>query len=84
MRSSGKCNERANPTVFQKTLGLNDFYYRDETWDFPLGHIQMLGKSDGQLLRAGAPKFVPPPVLDLVAKHAVDFWSEAAGHGRIV
>ena len=67
-------SKEPNPTLFQKTLGLNDFYDGDETWDFPLGHIQMLGKSDGQLLRAGAPKFVPPPVLDVMAKHAVDFW----------
>jgi choline dehydrogenase-like flavoprotein len=67
-------SKEPNPTLFQKTLGLNDFYWGDDQWDFPLGHIQMLGKSDGQLLRAGAPKAVPTPVLDLMAKHAIDFW----------
>jgi len=67
-------SKEPNPTLFQKTLGLNDFYAGDGEFDFPLGHIQMLGKSDGQLLRAGAPKVVPPPVLDVMAKHAIDFW----------
>src|SRR5436309_2763471 len=63
-----------NPTVFQKTLALNDFYYCADDWDYPLGHIQMLGKSDLQTLRAGAPKFVPGIALDAMAHHAVDFW----------
>jgi choline dehydrogenase-like flavoprotein len=40
-----------NPTRFQKTLGLNDFYFGAEDWEFPLGHIQMVGKSDGVALR---------------------------------
>src|SRR3954469_4496134 len=35
-----------NPTKFQKTLGVNDYYERGDDWDFPLGHIQMLAKSD--------------------------------------
>src|SRR6266496_1530044 len=43
-----------NPTRFQKTLGVNDYYYRSEEWDFPLGHIQMLGKSDREVIKAGA------------------------------
>ena len=34
-----------NPTVFQKTLGLNDFYLRGPDFEFPLGNIQMVGKS---------------------------------------
>src|SRR4029450_299419 len=32
-----------NPTVFQKTLGLNDFYFAGEEVDHPLGNIQMVG-----------------------------------------
>ena len=34
-----------NPTVFQKTLGINDFYFGDKDADYPLGNIQMVGKS---------------------------------------
>jgi choline dehydrogenase-like flavoprotein len=67
-------SKEPNPTRFQKTLGLNDFYWGADDFDFPLGHIQMLGKTDGQMLRAGAPFPTPGFVLDQVAKRAVDFW----------
>ena len=36
-----------NPTVFQKTLGLNDFYFGSDDFEYPLGNIQMVGKSAG-------------------------------------
>jgi len=67
-------SKEPNPTRFQKTLGLNDFYFGSDDTDYPLGHIQMLGKSDGWILREGAPKFTPRPLLEYVAQHAVDFW----------
>jgi choline dehydrogenase-like flavoprotein len=65
-----------NPTKFQKTLGVNDYYYDsgDPAFDHPLGHIQMLAKSDKWVLKAGAPWFAPGHVLDYMARHAVDFW----------
>ena len=63
-----------NPTRFQKTLGLNDFYFGADDSELPLGHIQMLGKSDKGILRAGAPWFAPGFALDYMARHAIDFW----------
>ncbi len=63
-----------NPTVFQKTLALNDFYFGDAGWEYPLGHIQMLGKTDGEILKGNAPPFVPRFILEAMAKHAIDFW----------
>jgi choline dehydrogenase-like flavoprotein len=63
-----------NETRFQKTLGLNDYYWGDKDSQLPLGHIQMLGKSDRDILRTGAPRLAPGPALDYVAKHAIDFW----------
>ncbi len=67
-------SRKPNPTVFQKTLGLNDFYFKSENWDFPLGHIQMLGKTDAEMLKGDAPKFAPEFALDFLAKHSLDFW----------
>ncbi len=63
-----------NPTVFQKTISLNDFYHRSDDWDFPLGHISMIGKTDAEVLKSGAPKFAPHLALDVLAKHSIDFW----------
>ena len=37
-----------NPTVYQKTLGLNDFYFGSDEFEFPLGNIQMVGKSQAR------------------------------------
>jgi choline dehydrogenase-like flavoprotein len=67
-------SKEPNPTQFQKTLGVNDYYWGAHDFDYPLGHIQMLGKTDGQMLRAGAPFPTPGFVLDYVARRAVDFW----------
>ncbi len=63
-----------NPTRFQKTLGLNDFYFGDDHYPFPMGHIAMLGKQDMESLRGGAPAFAPGIVLDAIGKHTLDFW----------
>ena len=67
-------SKRENPTLFQKTLSLNDFYFKADDFDFPLGNIQMLGKSKGPMFRDDAPRFAPGFTLDLMARHAVDFW----------
>ena len=67
-----------NPTKFQKTLGLNDFYFGSDDWDFPLGHIQMVGKSDGvQIHGEGLPDFLqwfPNKPFEWLAQHSIDFW----------
>ena len=63
-----------NPTVFQKTLALNDFYFGAKEWDFPMGHISFVGKLDGDTLKAGAPAIAPGWTLELMAKHSLDFW----------
>jgi len=63
-----------NPTVFQKTLGLNDFYFGSDEWHYPMGHISFVGKLDGDTLKAGAPAIAPGWTLDLMARHSLDFW----------
>jgi choline dehydrogenase-like flavoprotein len=63
-----------NPTVFQKTLALNDFYYGSKDWDYPMGHISFVGKLDGVTLSAGAPAIAPGWTLELMGKHSLDFW----------
>jgi len=63
-----------NPTVFQKTLALNDFYFGSPDWAYPMGHISFVGKLDAVTLSAGAPAIAPGWTLDLMAKHSLDFW----------
>ena len=66
-----------NPTVFQKTLGLNDFYFGSDDFEYPLGNIQMVGKSSAPMYRGEKPletKLAPTRTLENMARHAVDFW----------
>ncbi len=66
-----------NPTQYQKTLGLNDFYFGADDADFPLGNIQMVGKTQGEMYRGEKPHLTalaPEWALDKLAEHAVDFW----------
>ncbi len=63
-----------NPTVFQKTLAINDFYLGSAEWAHPMGHISFVGKLDAVTLSAGAPPFAPGWSLEAMAKHSLDFW----------
>jgi choline dehydrogenase-like flavoprotein len=70
-----------NPTVFQKTLGLNDFYLtgggNGDGDGYPLGNIQMVGKSQAEMYKGEKPletKLAPGFALRDIAEHAVDFW----------
>ena len=67
-----------NPTAFQKTMAVNDWYLGADDWDYPLGGIQMLGKSDDTMIHAEAPRWAgklsPDLPFEVLAHHAVDFW----------
>jgi choline dehydrogenase-like flavoprotein len=66
-----------NDTVFQKTLAINDFYFAGDDREWPLGNIQMLGKSNAMAMKGEEPhltKLAPRWSLEEVARHAVDFW----------
>jgi choline dehydrogenase-like flavoprotein len=63
-----------NPTVFQKSLALNDFYFGSPEWAYPMGHISFVGKLDGVTLSAGAPAIAPGWTLELMGRHSLDFW----------
>ena len=70
-------SKEPNPTKFQKTLGINDFYFGSKDFAFPMGNIQMVGKSSAPMFRGEKPlqtKLAPQFTLDEVATHAVDFW----------
>jgi choline dehydrogenase-like flavoprotein len=65
---------RRNPTVFQKTTAVNDFYLHGERgWRYPLGNLQLLGKLQAGMLTANQP-FMPQPVLKAIADRSVDWW----------
>jgi choline dehydrogenase-like flavoprotein len=71
MMAISKC---PNPTIFQKSLSVNDFYLGSREWEYPMGHISFVGKLDAETLKAGAPAFAPGFTLELMATHSLDFW----------
>lgn len=63
-----------NPTVFQKSLSVNDFYFGSDDFSYPMGHISFVGKLDADALSGGAPAITPGFTLEMMAKHSLDFW----------
>ena len=66
-RPSWRWPRSRNDTAFQKTLGLNDFYFGGPDFDFPLGNLQMVGKSNAEAMKGEEPH------LTMLAPH----WSLA-------
>jgi choline dehydrogenase-like flavoprotein len=63
---------RRNPTRFQKTLAINNFYFGDDQFRYPMGQVQMLGKLQGGMLSANIP-YLPRSFSNEMAKHSVDW-----------
>lgn len=59
-----------NPTTFQKTMGVHDFYEEG------LGGIQMLGKSSADAMKGESwlAAHMPDPALREMAGHSIDLW----------
>ncbi|MEB3242693.1 MAG: GMC family oxidoreductase [Cyanobacteriota bacterium] len=66
-----------NLTTFQKTVSINDWYFGDADFHYPMGNIQMTGKTDGAIMKGYAPLetfMMPGWSMDKIAEHAIDFW----------
>ena len=61
---------RRNPSVYQKTIQINDFYLSGGPDGEPLGNIQLLGKISGAILASDTP--IPLPVARWIAGRSVD------------
>lgn len=64
---------RRNPTVFQKTISVNDFYFGDKEFPYPMGNAQLLGKLRAGMLTASSP-LVPQWISTTLANRSVDWW----------
>ena len=66
---------RPNPTVFQKTISINDFYHAgiDAEFPFPMGNVQPIGKLQVAMMR-GVARLAPDWLLRTAARQSVDWW----------
>ncbi len=67
--------DNPNPTIFQKTLGVHDFYHGSPEHDYPLGTIQLTGKAHWtRIMGDYADQGMKKDRAEVVQKYAVDFW----------
>ncbi|MCL6705948.1 GMC family oxidoreductase [Pseudomonas sp. R2.Fl] len=64
---------RRNPSVYQKTLLVNDFYLTGGPGGEPLGNIQLLGKITGPILAASSS--LPRPLARWIAARSIDLYA---------
>lgn len=65
-----------NHTRFQKTMAIHDFYNAGMASQWPLGSIQMVGKSNAANMRGESwlAALAPGMALSEIAAHSVDWW----------
>jgi choline dehydrogenase-like flavoprotein len=64
---------KPNPSKFQKTMALNDFYWGEPGYEFPMGNIQLMGKTVIEGLRGYEVKYAPLTIEE-VAQNSIDWW----------
>jgi choline dehydrogenase-like flavoprotein len=62
-----------NPSKFQKTMAINDFYWGEPGYEYPMGNIQLMGKTVIEGLRGYEDKYAPLTIEE-VAKNSIDWW----------
>ncbi len=66
--------DKINDCVFQKSLGLADFYHNADDSVFPLGEIQLMGRNDQDTIVWLAEKIYPGRSYQELKQMTIDFW----------
>ena len=69
--------DKINNCVFQKSLGLADFYHGSDDSEFPLGEIQLMGRNDGDTIMWLTEKIYPGKSYEELKQMTIDFWLTA-------
>ncbi len=67
-------SDKPNPTVFEKTIGLNDFYWGEKDYPYPMGNIQSTGQILPEMVEAIFKERIPGMTYEQMAAHATDWW----------
>lgn len=65
---------RRTELVYQKTVGINDFYLPKADRPYALGNIQALGKLQAGMLTADMP-WMPRPLMTYLTDRSTDWWT---------
>jgi len=73
-----------NPAVYQKTIAVNDFYWGEPGFPYPMGQVQNTGNVLGEMIPASTPaalaplaKLAPGFGLDQIAHHSTGWWLQS-------
>ncbi|HEX5655023.1 MAG TPA: GMC family oxidoreductase [Chitinophagaceae bacterium] len=69
--------KKKNDCVFQKSLGLADYYHGADDSEFPLGEIQLMGRNDPDTILWLAEKLYPGKSYAELKEMTIDFWLTA-------
>ncbi|HEY0679927.1 MAG TPA: GMC family oxidoreductase, partial [Chitinophagaceae bacterium] len=68
---------KENDCVFQKSLGIADFYHGADDSEFPLGEIQLMGRNDPDTILWMGQDIHPGKSYDELKRMTIDFWLTA-------
>ncbi|NJN00975.1 MAG: GMC family oxidoreductase [Leptolyngbyaceae cyanobacterium RM1_1_2] len=75
---------KPNPAVYQKTIAINDFYWGEPDFPYPMGQVQNTGNVLGDMIPAETPpalaplvKLVPGFGLERIASHSTGWWLQS-------
>ena len=73
--------DHPNEAVHQKTIALNDYYWGEPDFPYPMGMVQNTGNVKAGMMPAEAPPLLAPYVkitpkfaLEVLAKHSTGWW----------
>ncbi|MEO6229071.1 MAG: GMC family oxidoreductase [Ferruginibacter sp.] len=69
--------KKLNDCVFQKSLGLADFYHKADDSQFPLGEIQLMGRNDPDTILWMGSELFPGETYEQLKLRSIDFWLTA-------
>ena len=69
--------KKKNDCVFQKSLGIADFYRGADACEFPLGEIQLMGRNDPDTILWLAQNLYPGKTYAELKEMTIDFWLTA-------
>lgn len=81
MTSIVQVTTEANPPAFSRSLGINDYYWGDRQFAYPMGHIENMGGVLQDAIFAESPpvlslvtRLMPNAGLQQLATHSIAWW----------
>jgi choline dehydrogenase-like flavoprotein len=63
-----------NPSKYMKTFGINDFYFGEPGYPYPMGSVQPVGSFQKEMMKSDAPPLTPGFALQIAKNHTVPWW----------